>query len=108
MQTPTFYQDGSPTEATLATITNWPMADNGSWSDLVEYCKSAWNTQYGKIEESPNSKGRLVSFITGGWAAIGCSTCLAGNPLHLAGWFGLRCSRQSLPPSRFGGYGRNL
>ncbi|WP_297500212.1 hypothetical protein [Ferrovum sp.] len=93
MQTPTFYQDGSPTEATLATITNWPMADNGSWSDLVEYCKSAWNTQYGKIEESPNSKGRLVSFITGGWSdneAILGAMC--GNRL-----FYLSCWQSSAP-----------
>lgn len=74
MATPTFDRDGDPTDETLSAITKWQPdfeAKGGDpWAEFIEFCREAWNMDYGTIREESGERGELlVCFVTGGWSA---------------------------------------
>lgn len=73
MTSPTFDNSGDPTDETLAAIENWEpdfreVAD--PWERFIDFCREAWNMDYGTIREEVDGDGKtLLSFVTGGWSA---------------------------------------
>lgn len=71
MESPTFESDGSPTEETLAAIVRWqPDFEQAEpWAKLIQFCREAWNMDYGTIREEQGKVGGTVwCFVTGGWS----------------------------------------
>lgn len=71
-----FDNENDPTEETLMAIKKWrpnfnkKEANGGPWSDYIQFCKEAWNKDYGAIREEFDKEGvKLLCFITGGWSA---------------------------------------
>lgn len=74
MGTPIFDDDGDPTDETLAAIECMQpdFSDEGRdpWAKLMQFCRDAWNMDYGTIrEEVGEDDETLLCFATGGWSA---------------------------------------
>lgn len=72
-QTPTFDSDGDPTEETLKWIETWRpdkcVSGQDGWSNFIEFCREAWNLDFGTIREEQEDGKKVLCFVTGGWSA---------------------------------------
>lgn len=75
MKTPTFHQDGQPSEDTLTTIETWKFP--GDVVELFNYAKEAYNKHYGRwqiiveythLEPIIYERFTALIIATGGWS----------------------------------------
>lgn len=73
MDFPTFDNLGDPTDETLDAIEAWQPDFDGSdgepWDQLIQFCRDAWNMDYGTIRNESDEGETLICFVTGGWSS---------------------------------------
>lgn len=73
MDFPVFDCDGDPTNETLAAIEKWQpdfsIEGRDPWERFIQFCRDAWNMDYGTLREEMSDGEALLCFVTGGWSA---------------------------------------
>ena len=66
--TPSFDQDGYPTEETLEAITTWPIRSNSNIAELLAFVDAAWHYKPFAIRTNGEGRERYIYCATGGWS----------------------------------------